>query len=175
MDDQQQHDSTRLGRSMVYIGWIAGLVLLAWMFNAQLTRQHNPNQSVATLRNAEGMREVQLTRNRQGHYVASGLINGVPVTFLLDTGATDVAVSQRVAKQAGLEQGRAVPVQTANGIVTAYLTRIDRISIGDIELADVRASINPSLGIDEVLLGMAFLKRLELTQKGDTLTLRQGP
>ena len=56
-----------------------------------------------------------------------------------------------------------------------FLTRLDSISIGDIEIRDIRATINPNTDDDDILLGMTFLKHLEFTQRGNTLTLRQYP
>jgi aspartyl protease family protein len=95
------------------------------------------------------------------------------VTFLLDTGATDVAVPQRLAARLGLEKGHASRSRTANGVVTTWRTVLDEVGIGPVRLQDIRASILPSMAGSEVLLGMSFLKRLELVQKGESLTLRQ--
>ena len=63
--------------------------------------------------------------------------------------------------------------QTANGTVRAYLTRLDSVRLGAIEQNQVRATIAPGLGSEQVLLGMSFLKNLEMIQRGDQLTLRQ--
>ena len=114
-----------------------------------------------------------LDRNRAGHYVANGFINGSSVTFLLDTGATDVAVPETLASSLGLKKGLPFVSQTANGTVTSWRTRLDEVRIGTIVLTDVRASILPSMTGMDVLLGMSFLKQLELVQRGETLTLRQ--
>ena len=64
-------------------------------------------------------------------------------------------------------------MQTANGVVTAYATRLQRVELGEIALTDVRAHINPGMRGDDVLLGMSFLRQLDLTQRNGTLTLRQ--
>ena len=108
-----------------------------------------------------------------GHYVADGSINGVSVTFLLDTGATGVAMSARLAQRVGAPRGQPVVTRTANGNATGYLTRLRSVQLGAIEQNNVPASIAPGLATDEVLLGMSFLKNLEMIQRGDTLTLRQ--
>ena len=101
-------------------------------------------------------------------------INGRQVEFLLDTGATHVAVPASLAIDLGLTPGVPISYHTANGTVTGYTTIIDRVRLGNIELHDVRAGIMPDVS-GEILLGMAFLKDLEFSQRGETLTLRQYP
>jgi aspartyl protease family protein len=159
---------------MIVLAWVLALGLLVSFFDKILDQQYNPNQeAMSTI--AAGVNEVVLKRNRYGHYVADGRINGEPVVFLLDTGATDVALSMRLANRLGLERGASMTSQTANGLVNSWRTRLDTVSLGNIRLHDVRASILPDMGFDdqEVLLGMSFLKRLEMIQRGDSLTLRQ--
>ena len=162
-----------MGTAMQALAWVVLLVLGFIGFGDVLDRQRNPNQSLQTQYREGGIREVVLKRNKSGHYVTSGKINGSPVTFMLDTGATGVALSQSTASALGLKRGRAFPTRTANGISTSYAVNLDRVSVGDIELHDVPAGISPGLGTEEVLLGMSFLKHIEFTQRGDTLILRQ--
>jgi aspartyl protease family protein len=158
---------------MIFAAWILVLMLLTVLFNNMLARQYNPNTRVQTQISAEGVREVVLERNRYHHYVATGRINGAPVEFLLDTGATHVAVPVSMAKRLGLRWGRPMSTMTANGLITTYLTTLDRIELGDITLDNIPANINPHAEGDGVLLGMSFLKHVELIQRGNTLTLRQ--
>lgn len=154
--------------------WLVGLALLTLFFSQQEQTWLNPNQTPEYRTTSEGIQEVVLTRNRQGHYIVSGSINGKTADLLLDTGATDVVVSGNLANRFGLKRGPRSIASTANGNVTVYATRIDQLSIGNITLYQVRASINP--GMDNlVLLGMSALKQVELTQRGDTLTLRYYP
>lgn len=165
----------RTGRAMVILAWVCGLAFLTYLFQQFLDDAHNPNQNLDMHVVENGVREVVLQRNRQGHYVANGLINGRVSTFLLDTGATDVAIPADLAERLNLPRmGRAMS-RTANGTVVVYRTRLDSVQLGAIRLHDVRATILPSMAADApVLLGMSFLKHLELVQRGDTLTLRQG-
>ncbi len=160
---------------MMIAGWIVGLGLLTLVFGNVLDGQFNPNRQVATQIGNDGVREVVLQRNRYGHYVANGEINGHTVEFLLDTGASDVSIPQSVAAQLGLKRGQPLVYNTANGSITAYMTLIRDLCLGDIELQDIPASINPYKGDDTILLGMSFLKHLEFTQRGDTLIIRQYP
>ena len=162
----------RITTGMHIATWVALLLLGAVVFSGVLERQHNPNQTLST-RYDGGVAEVTLQRNRFGHYVTSGEINGRPVTFMLDTGATGVAIPADIAADLGLERGPAQPVRTANGTSVSYLTRLDSVAVGGIELRDVQAGIVPGFDSDEILLGMSFLKHIEFTQRGDTLTLRQ--
>ena len=158
---------------MSIAAWIVFLALLTLFFEDRLANQANPNRSVTSGRNEDGRIEVVLARNRMGHYVANGSINGVPVTFLLDTGATGVAISPALAAEVRAPRGQAVMSQTANGTVRAYLTQLDSVRLGAIEQNRVRATIAPGLADGQVLLGMSFLKNLEMIQRGDELTLRQ--
>ncbi len=116
---------------------------------------------------------MQLAGNRQGHFVASGHINGRPVQFMLDTGATDVSVPADLAERLGLERGAPVTLSTANGRSEGYRTRIELLQLGDIVLRDVAALVAPGLDGDQVLLGMSALKKLEFTQRGGSMLLRQ--
>ena len=163
----------KMGTVMAGIAWLIIMVMLTGFFSGWLDRQVNPNQHVTTAINGQGQREVVLKRNRSGHYVADGTINGVAVTFLLDTGATGVAISPAVARAAGATRGRPIALRTANGTAQGFLTELNRVTLGDIEQYGVPATISPGLATKEVLLGMSFLKHLELVQKGDTLTLKQ--
>lgn len=172
--EHQAPDSTkRIGRGMMYIAWVLALLVLTWLFKAYEEKRDNPNQNLSTS-SAEGINEVVLKRNPYGHYVSSGTINGQAVTFLLDTGATNVSVPGKFAKRLNLDRLAQGQSSTANGYVDIYLTRIDEIRIGSIVAYDVRANINPGMNhSDQVLLGMSVLKNVEFTQRGDTLTLRQ--
>ncbi|NNJ92283.1 MAG: TIGR02281 family clan AA aspartic protease [Gammaproteobacteria bacterium] len=159
---------------MIAVAWLLLLGLLTLLFNNFLEQENNPNQSPTTTTSNTGTKEVVLKRNRAGHYLANGKINGHPVIFLLDTGATDVALPEKLANRLGLEKGYEARAQTANGIARSYMTLLKHASIGEIRLYGIRASILPGMKGNQVLLGMSFLKQLEMRQKGDTLTLIQN-
>lgn len=171
--DNEIREQKRMGTAMQALAWLVLLALGVAFFGDFLDKQNNPNQSVQTQFTEGGMREVVLQRNKFGHYVTAGAINGKPVTFMLDTGATGVAIPQDLTSYLGLTPGSAFQTQTANGIGIGYAVTLDRVSVGAIELHDVPASITPGLQTDEILLGMSFLKHIEFTQRGDTLILRQ--
>ena len=164
--------SDRLGKGMVYAAWLLVLGLLTFGFNDWLDTQRNPNRNVHSAV-VDGGTQIVLERNRYGHYNVSGRINDQPVEFMLDTGATLVAIPAKLADRLGLARGAPTQVKTANGTAVAYATRLTSVRLGDIELRDVRAHISPGMEGDEVLLGMSVLKKLEFSQRGNNLTLRQ--
>lgn len=163
-----------MGLGMMIMAWVVLLGLGVLFFGDALEKQFNPNQKLDTQYSEAGMREVVLQRNKYGHYVTSGTINGKPVTFMLDTGATGVAIPEAIAQKLGIKRGRPYRTQTANGISTSYAALLDSVAVGEIELRNVQAGIAPGLAMDQILLGMTFLKHIEFTQRGDTLILRQS-
>lgn len=174
-DNREQKPGRHAGLGMLIISFALGLGLLTLFFDDMLERQFNPNQRPSTQALQNGGFELALQRNRQGHYVMSGDISGEPAIFLLDTGATDVVIPAELANRAGLQPGQAMRAMTANGPVTVYTTNIPILHLGDITLYDVRASINPAMQGDTVLLGMSALRHVEFSQRADTLTLRRVP
>lgn len=159
-----------LAKSFFYLSWICLLGVLYLVFGNVLESRYNPNKDLNSRQQAG--KPVVLTRNKQGHYVAPGLINQQPVIFLLDTGATNVSVPASVAGKIGLQGQAWGKVQTANGTIDIQVTTLDSISLGSITQTGVRANINPYMDDNTVLLGMSFLRHLELTQRGNTLTLK---
>lgn len=162
----------RIGVGMTLAAWALFLLLLTWFASGYLERLNNPNVQVVSRVDPGGSPEVLLQQNRAGHYVATGAIDDIPVVFLVDTGATDVAVSQKVAERIGLEKGFRVTVNTANGTAYGWNTVLKKVTLGNIEMTAVPATIMPGLG-QEALLGMSFLKRLTLIQRGEELLIRQ--
>ena len=133
----------------------------------------NPNLAVKTHTNTHG-REVVLKANSMHAYLAKGFINSKAVEFLVDTGATNVSIPYRIADFLGLIPiGRAQKAQTANGVASIYETRVEHLTLGDIEFHNIRASINLGDKSDQILLGMSVLKELEIQLKDGMLWLRQ--
>ena len=153
---------------MTAVFWLIFLASLTLFFNGVLRDKHDPNHGLSQL-GSEG--RVVLERNRAGHYLAPGQINGQPVQFLLDTGATDVSVPEKVAQRLGLQRGRKGYAMTANGMIEVFQTELDSIQLGGITLRHIRASINPYMKDEVILLGMSFMKHLDMTQRSGTLTL----
>ena len=168
----EQTAGRRAGRVMWVLFWGAGLLLATHFFGQWEEKKHNPNQ-VPSSSHGDGFIEVRLAGNGQGHFMSTGAINGSTVLFMLDTGATDVAIPAELADSLKLERGAPVSLSTANGLSTGYRTRIERLQLGEIVLHDVRALVAPGMHGEEVLLGMSALKQLEFTQRDGTLVLRQ--
>ena len=169
----EDNNPRKMGITMFIMAWAVLFIMGIVFFDDLLTEQRNPNQNPASRTTAEGAKEVTLQSNRQHHYIANGLINGHKTVFLLDTGATDVVIPQSLAREIGLKANGQQQAYTANGRVTVYNTQLSSLQLGDIELRDINASINPAMDKEVVLLGMSALKQIEFTQRGNTLILRQ--
>lgn len=157
----------RMGRGMIWLAALGALAALTVFFGMF---EPGPTGGMRSGVDASGRAQVVLEQGRGGHYVAEGRINGQSVAFLVDTGATDVAVSEREARRLGLDFGPRVTVMTAAGPAPAWVTRLDAVEIGGLRAENVRASITPGLG-DQALLGMSFLKQFSLSQEGGTLVI----
>ena len=173
-EQQDQHSTEKkYGSVMIVLMWITLLGVLAFLTQGWLDKRYNPNTDPIMAQGEQGVQELILQRNPYGHYVASGLVNNRSAVFLLDTGATDVVVPESIADEYGLQRGYPVEARTANGSVTVYTTSLQSVKLGPIELNGVRASINPHMEGNEILLGMSFLKHIRLTQVRDQLILSQ--
>lgn len=124
--------------------------------------------------NTTGQKSVKILRNNNGMYTTLGFINGISVHFLVDTGASQVAMNERVANLIGLPykmEGDKISVATAAGIAPAWVTNLRKVRVGDIELQNVQALVVKGAGPNEVLLGMSFLNKLKMENNGQLLTL----
>ena len=124
-------------------------------------------------KSSSGLVSAILYADSQGHFVSDCQINGASLKFILDTGATTVAMNSGDAKFANIDYKRGEPVQvsTANGIVTAYRVTIANLKIGGIILSQVDASVLEGGSPSVVLLGMSALNRLDMKREDIALTL----
>ena len=120
-----------------------------------------------------GKQNITLKADERGHFVILGSINGGSVRFLVDTGATFVALAAAEAKRLGIDylQGQRGRLQTANGLVAAYRVKLDTVKIGDIEVNNVDAVVSEGDAMGVTLLGMSFLNRMEMKRDGQSMTL----
>jgi aspartyl protease family protein len=116
---------------------------------------------------------VVLTSDRNGHFVASGSINGAAVRFLVDTGASMVAMNVEEARRTGVNYlaGERGYSQTANGVTPIYRVKLAQVSLGDITLRDIDGVVHENSALPVVLLGMSFLGQLDMRRTGESLTL----
>lgn len=164
-----QADTRRLGRLFGVLATVAFLALGWLAFDQLIGVRDDPNRALVL---SEGGSSLVLKRNRAGHYLLPGQINGRPVRFLLDTGATVVAVPAHLGETLELVPGARATVLTANGQVAVRETRIAELAFGPFRIQGVRAHLNPGMHGDVVLLGMSVLRDIEFTQRGDELELR---
>ncbi|APV49718.1 hypothetical protein BWI17_08505 [Betaproteobacteria bacterium GR16-43] len=117
--------------------------------------------------------EVSIAAGQGGHFVASGQVNGIGVRFMVDTGATLVAIPAVEARRLGIayEKGQRGSSSTAGGIVPVFKVKLDSVTVGDITLLGVDAVVMEAPGMDFLLLGNSFLSRTEMRRDGTTLTL----
>ena len=151
--------------------WVAALGLLGGLY-LLFSMLENGSSTVSSV-DSSGSAMVVLEQDRNGHYLAEGQINGRSVTFLVDTGATDVALPESMARALGLEFGPRVKVMTAAGPANAWVTRLNEVTVGGLRRENVRATITDG-EFNGILLGMSFLKHYSLQQQDGKLMIREA-
>jgi aspartyl protease family protein len=118
---------------------------------------------------------VTLAADPRGHFFAEAAVNGVPVRFVVDTGATMVSLPQAEADRLGIDYRNAPRgnSQTANGVARVYLVKLNTVRLGGVELHSVEALVHEGAGLNQALLGMSFLNRVEMQRDGERMTLIQ--
>jgi aspartyl protease family protein len=118
--------------------------------------------------------KIVLTAGSGGHFLTQGAINGRATQFMVDTGATSVAMGVAEAERLGIDyrKGRMGRGSTANGLVTMYLVNLSSVRIGDVEVFDVEAAVLPA-NMPQILLGNSFLTRFQMTRHNDQLVLER--
>ncbi|HEY7241125.1 MAG TPA: TIGR02281 family clan AA aspartic protease [Burkholderiales bacterium] len=114
-----------------------------------------------------------LQADERGHFIVTAMINGAPVTALVDTGASSIAMNLSDARRAGvsLSGARRVRILTASGAREALLVQLGTVQVGDIVINDVEATLSERDELPITLLGMSFLKHLDMYRSGASLTL----
>ena len=128
-----------------------------------------PPQATVT---AQG--DLRIPRARNGHFYVAGTVNGRPVEFLVDTGASSVVVSEAFAREAGLQGGTPTTFQTANGLLQGRTLRNVPVTVGPLSLSGTTVGVGlAGPGADRALLGQSFLARFEVTIAGPEMVIRQ--
>lgn len=118
----------------------------------------------------------RITADPNGMYLTQGSINGKPMSFVVDTGATYVSMNQAHAKQLGIDakrDGIPVKVMTASATVKAYNVKLKNVKIGEIQQSNVVATVMTGSHPEIILLGMSFLKHLKISHSGSVMTLEK--
>ena len=136
-----------------------------------LLRVGTPTQ-VGAARAPASAREIVMTAGSGGHFTPSGSINGRPVRYMVDTGATLVSLGQDEAQRLSLDlsNARAGLTQTANGPVPVRVLTLDRVRVGEVEVSNVGAVVMP-MPMPYVLLGNSFLSRFQMRRDNDVMRL----
>jgi len=118
-------------------------------------------------------KEISIPAARDGHYYLEGAVNGVPLTFMIDTGATYVSVGEEFARKARLPEGITGYFSTANGTVEGKIVKDQVVQAEGFKVSGLSVAVTP-LGGKQGLLGQNFLKRFEVSQSAGVLRLRQA-
>ncbi len=151
----------KLGGAFLHAGIWLGLGLLFYVF---FLRQEAPPAQVV------GNGSIELARARDGHFHIDGALQGAPVRFLVDTGASTVSISQQLADRIGLGCDVRATFHTANGAVQGCGSRATNLEFGPFRIENVAVAILPNLS-GEALLGMNALRQVRLEQEADRLRL----
>jgi aspartyl protease family protein len=155
---------------MIFAAFIAGLgTIMAQMADkmaatpalaSTVVRNAAPDETVAQA----GIRSITLPRDSRGHFQTEGRIDGQRIGFMVDTGASVVALNETSAARFGLRPSRGdynATVTTANGTIKAARTRLAMVDIGGLVVRDVDAMVLPDAALSENLLGLSFLSKLK--------------
>lgn len=118
---------------------------------------------------------VRIASSRGGHYVTPGLINGTPVEFMVDTGATMIAMNYQQAERLGIDYraGKSMRVSTANGVAQAFEVVLSSVSVGNIVLNQVVAAVSTTTSPEVILLGNSYLSKVDLRVDDGVLLLQE--
>jgi aspartyl protease family protein len=135
----------------------------------------NLSQRIAAKFTQAKAAEVKLLRHQNGHFFAGGAINGRPARFMVDTGATAIAININEARRLGIdpESGTVSTASTAGGIVKTYIINLNKVRVGSITLHNVVATIVDGDHPIQILLGNTFLSRVNMSEQGGVMVLRK--
>jgi aspartyl protease family protein len=153
---------------MIFAAFIAGLgTLMAQMadkITPALAHSASPKADVVATVALAGSRSISIPRDARGHFETEGRIEGQRIGFMVDTGASMIALNERSAARFGLRPARGdfnATVTTANGTIKAARTRLAMVDVGGLVVRDVDAMVLPDEALSENLLGLSFLSKLK--------------
>lgn len=159
-----------------------GVTLISADSNEAVLEIHGQQQSFGlgmhsgVFSEPEGGNIVRILPDPGGMYRINGSINGFTMNFVVDTGATLVAMNSNEARRLGINyriDGREGLAQTASGTATIYIVNLDRVRVGDIEIRNVAGAVHDGDHPPVVLLGNSFLNEVNLKRDGQVLELHE--
>ena len=162
----KRHAASGRANILYLLFWIS-LAIVAYFGMNALTAP----KVASVVESTNGVSEIVIPRSRNGHYYVEGAINGRATTFMVDTGATTVAIDPRLARAAGLPKGYAATFGTASGPAQGETVPRQSVTVGSLRIDNVTIAVID--GVGEVgLLGQNVLRHLDVTQSGDRMILR---
>ena len=133
------------------------------------------SQRISTAFKKPKFSEVKIPRGRNGHYFTAGAINGRPAKFMVDTGATVIAMNINEARRLGIDlrQAKKGMSSTAGGMVETFRVVLDKVSVGSVTLHRISASVIKGDFPEQILLGNSFLSKVEMTEQAGVLVFRK--
>lgn len=119
--------------------------------------------------------EVRIASSHNGHHITPGRINGMPVEFMVDTGASIIGMNYHEAERLGIDYRAGTPIMmgTANGEAKAYKVVLNRVAVGDIEIHQVTAAISTTDSPTIILLGNSYLSKVDMSVDSGVLVLKE--
>lgn len=143
------------------------------LFNGKKQQLHLGSIALSSPKKEKTEMSTTLWADSRGHFVTTGTINGVAVTFLVDTGATTIAMSSATARRVGIDykRGRKGYASTASGVSPMYEVDIKKVKLGEIEMKYLKGGVIEGKHPTDVLLGMTFLNKVKMQREGNKLEL----
>lgn len=168
MNLKQSWRSWRLARALLILLIGLGIVFAL----SQSGRRGNPNPRPVAYLGQDGVPEVVLKQNQLDQYVVTGRINGERIELLVDTGAADVALPYGVAQQLGLKLYPGAVIKTGNGNVRSWTAWLESVDVGGLVAHQVKATVLPNMAGEQALLGMSYLKHIDVWFAAGQMRLR---
>jgi len=168
-----EKDSDRDGAPRTWLAWGPLAILVFWLLvmGALYAIMSQVLKPTPLLVSASG--ELLIPRARDGHFYVAGMVAGRPITFLVDTGASMVVVSEKFADAAGLARGQSATFKTASGDLQGRIVPGVTVSVGPASISGARVGVGlVGADPDMALLGQSFLSRFEVVLSGDRMILR---
>ena len=161
---------------MKQIFFLVFVVFAVAVFAPRYLTPPQQNAAVAKAPEAAGSRSVSISRGQNGHFSVEGRVDGRRLNFMVDTGASSIALREGDAARLGIHPARreyTARVSTANGVVMAAPVTLNRVEIGDVIVRNVAALVLPDEALGENLLGMSFLGQVHWQYESGKLVLDQ--